>query len=361
MRSRYEIVIATAMLFSAELIGYVAHADQAAVDEGVDFAQSLVGGVQNLTSTTGADSVSGYSNTNLPQDYYSNQDLSGMQTDAVANMGSASEAAQYGYDASFQPKLQFGGSDPILLNSATVATDTMLNPEVLTVTTGDCTVAEVSEADRQIETCTAWMQPTHHTCNRNLNVDVTWEDISSCTVGATFAQASASTGDIRDNVYARAYCNAASDITVELDVYASGSSGSCTGWQRFTVSDNQPNVVFTGHTPQPHWGGGCVNAPAFVNGGCTGNNCAYTVTFRQMGSWSNNDSFDECSGSTENLAALGYTLGMNTSVFDPSYGLHCVYKKASVNISFERPSIVRTPTVNSNWVNGCGFLEAQVQ
>lgn len=368
MKSRYEVLLVVLTLAAAELVWYESHADQAAVDAGVDFAKSLVNGVQNLTTTTNLNTVPGYRGTALPQvNYYHNQDVNSLQTDAVVNLntGNAPVATQYAYDAATRPKLQFSASDPILSNSSVISSNTLLNPDVLTVKTGHCAIADVAGVERRVETCTAWMQPTYHDCNKNLDVRVTWNDVTNCTVGGSFAEGRAliNSAGVDDYVYARAYCNPGTVDAVSLQVDASdGDPGDCTSWTDIIVSDQQTHPIYVA-TLRPRFTRSCTQVPVFVVGGCTGNNCIYNASFKLLNTWNVSDGSYSCQGTPENLVALGYTgaLPTNQDIFDPYYGYYCVFNTATVQIAFERPTITRTPTVNTSWVDGCAHLEAQVR
>ncbi len=358
MRSRYEVVITSAILASAELIWYVAHADQAAVDAGVDYAKSLVTGVQSLTSSTSAASVPGYDNTNLPQDYYSNQDLGGMQTDAVVNMGSASEAAQYGYDASFQPKLQFGGNDPMLLNSTSISTDTMLSPDVLTVETGNCTTDNAINGDTRVEHCTAWRSPTDHSCNNTLTVSVTYDDALNCTAGEVIdIQSVHLTGYLADysnlNVFspgenlnvltiqAGLVCDpdkALPALAVRSNADASlGITPTYNEWFFGELSSAQS----TTYSSISIFGapGSSTYIPVIYNSAtCNINNCSVSIALLSM---------VYCGAYCGGYGGGGF-IPLPRPLFTPYTGL-----KPGYNAS--------TPVITDSWSNGCGYLEAQVQ
>ena len=104
-----------------------------------------------------------------------------------------------------------------------------------------------------------------------------------------------------------------------------------------------------------------------MQGSCTDNDCNYTVSYYELRNWEVIDHNDpECAGTAIDLASFGYNgeFGLNDSLQalgKPDYGLYCAYKSSSVNLSFEKPNINRTPTVTETWNDGCGFYEAQVQ
>jgi len=375
MKTIHEVLLVSIMLGSAEFFWYTSsHADQAGVDDGVSYAKNLLDNVQVISGNIDVNTIPGYGGINLPQaDYFNDQDLPGMQTDAIVdiNAGVANEASLYAYEKSQQPKLQFGPNNSVLLNSGTISTDALLNPDVLTVKTGNCNVTDVAGTETRIETCTAWMSSTTHVCNNTLNVDVTWEDISSCPLGIGFSQVQKlhNARNRDDFVYARAFCNPGSgDDQVDLQVNASdGDPNDCTGWTDITVSTHQISKIYTGATLKPRFTSSCKYVPTFIEGGCTVNDCNYTITYHEMGSWTVSDHNDpECNGAATNLAALGYTgsVGLNDSlqaIGKSDFGLYCVYKSSSISLLFEKPSITRTPTVTETWNDGCGFYEAQVQ
>lgn len=377
MKSRHHILILASIMGLAEFAWYNAQADQqTSTDAGVDFAKSLLGDVQNLSTSTNVNTVPSYGGTNLPEtQYYNNQDLNGMQTDAVVDLqsGAASEVSQYAYQKSMQPKLQFAPNDPILQNAGTISTGAVTTPDVLTVQTGNCGVADVSTTETRTETCTAWLQPSTQTCNKTLNVDVTWESVSSCPISTTFSQNQTlhNAQGTNDYVYARAYCNPGSgDGFVDLQVDASdGDPNDCTDWTGITVSTNQPTPVYSGALLKPAFdSSGCETVPTFIQGGCDANNqCNYTVTYHELRNWSaqGDGDPDVCYGTAMDLAALGYPGPGSTFHYflgnDPQEGYYCVARSSSVNLTFEKPHITQTPTVTDTWNDGCGFLEAQVK
>ncbi len=379
MNSHIKALLIFGVLSIGEFVGINACADQqTAVDSAVNFAKTLTGGVQTLSTTTDATTVPGYGgDTNLPQtNYYKNNDLNGLQTDAMVgiNSGTANDASQYAYQKSLQPKLQFGANDPILSNSNTISTNATLNPDVLTVQTGSCAVANVNTAIKQLETCTSWLQPTQQTCNKTLNVDVKWDSISSCPIATTFSQVQAlhNASGKSDYVYARAYCNpGAGTSLVSLQLKASdGDPQDCTDWVGIDVSTNQTTQIYSGALlrPQFYSQNTCINVPAFIQGGCDANNqCNYTVTYHELMDWVELDQGGQpvCNGTEMDLAAQGYPGPGSVYSYwlssDPKNGLYCVRQSSSVNITFERPHITKQPTITDTWNDGCGLLEAQVQ
>lgn len=340
---------------------YSCHADQqTAKDDGVDFAKGLMGSVVDGAKNSSATTVPGYTTTALPEtSYYGSQDLGGMQTDAqtLVTTGAGNDAAQFAYEQSTVPKLLFSDTDPLITTAGTIGNNTVLDPSVLTVKTGDCTATNVSSADTNIEHCTAWMIPTTHTCSKTLAVNVTWSDAANCPVGEGFAEVSALGWDwssygtalpTTDWVHARAVCNPGlSADVVQIELMAEGAYGSCTGWRSFTVSTNQPNSVlaFSGSgtatvdlaIPEVWFAGSVVycsdphlylNDSAwiypFVQGQCTNGICDYTITFY----------------SDYNGVSLG------------THPLHLIFDKPAIATS--------VPTVTETWSDTCGYLEAQV-
>jgi hypothetical protein len=373
MKTIHEVLLVSLMLGSAEFFWYTSsHADQAGIDDGVSYAKDLLGNVQAIGGNIDVTATPGYGGINMQQtDYYNNQDLNGLQTDAIVdiNAGAANEASLYAYEKSQQPKLQFGPNDPVLLNSGTISTDAMLNPDVLTVKTGDCNVIDVADTETRIETCTAWMSPTTHVCNRTLNVDVTWEDISSCPLGIGFSQVQKlhNARNRDDFVYARVFCNPGSgDNQVDLQLDASDDDANdCTGWTDITVSTSQNTETYSGALLRPKFRtSACRQVPTFIQGACTGTDCNYTITYRELSTWFSSDGDTTCSGTPMDLESLGFTGAVgyqNGNLYDSFRGYYCVYKSSSINLSFEKPNITRTPTVTKTWNDGCGFYEAQVQ
>ncbi len=369
-RSLITIFLALFLLVSSALFWSLSSADQAAVDAGVNFAKGLQNNVQQLSTNTQIESVPGYGGTNLPQtDYYRQQNLSGMQTDAVVDLttGTANEAAQYGYAKATQPRLQFAEDDPLLLNAEGISAAAIQSPDVLTVPTGNCRTETVHGIETRTEHCTAWVTPTQHVCNNTLQVNVSWDEVSSCPIGTSFNQASTvhNYRGADDITFARAYCNPGSgENFVDLQVDASdGDPADCSSWTGITVSTNITSETSTGAVLRPRFGtSGCTQVFVSAEGACVDSNCHYALNFYEFSHWSYNDNGAECSsGLIMNLSAVGFT-GVPSG--DPSWGvgnLHCVYKKSTVTLDFEKPHITKIPNVSENWVNGCGFLEAQVQ
>ena len=345
------------------------------LDAGVDYGKSLIGGVQDQSQTTDVNTIPGYGGTNLPETgYYNSQNLTGMQTDAMNSLtsGAANDAAQTVYGQALQPKLQFGANDPILQNADATAQGALADPGVITVQSGSCTTQDVTQTETRLETCTAWIEPSNQTCNKTLNVDVTWDEQSSCPIGTTFSQVSRlhNASGTNDYVYARAFCNpGAPDGTAPLQFKASdGDPGDCTDWVSADLSTNQTTVTYTGALlrPQFYSSNTCINVPVFYEGSCDANNqCTYTLTYRELGDWTQWGDMDpQCSGTAMDLAAEGYTGPGSTyhNIFpDPMNGLYCVRRQTTVSISFERPNITKTPVVTDSWDNGCAFLESQTQ
>ncbi len=347
------------LLITSCVSWYQCNADQqSSKDDAVNFAKSLTGGVVDGAKNTPAASVPGFTTTSLPETgYYGSQDLGGMQTDAqtLLSTGAGNSAAQFAYDQSTVPKLLFSETDPLITNAGSVGANAVINPDVLTVTTGGCAVTDVSSAETNIEHCTAWMIPTVHTCSRTLDVSVTWSNQTNCTVGSGFNQVTALGWDFSsygqslpstDWVHARAYCNPGlpADV-VEIEVMAEGAYGSCTGWRRFTVSTNQPTyvqalpgtfIVDTG-LAELWFAGGAVSCSdpllylndsawvyPYVKGECINGNCDYTIVF--YSDWN------------------GLSLG--------THPLHLTFAKPDQTIPI--------PSVSEVWNDTCGYLEAQV-
>ncbi len=375
--TRLAIVISILVMATIDVAFYTPYAaqptQQSTKDSGVTFGKGLMSNVQNIGKTSKPSQlVPGYAgSTTLPQtQYYNNQDLNGLQTNAMnsINNGTANDASQFTYQQALQPKLSFSPSDPLLTNANTVSTQANANPTLLTTQTGSCNTANVTSTVTRKETCTAWLQPTQQSCSKTLNVNVTWKDISSCPLGTSFNQVSAVHYDYRDHVYARAYCDpGANPGFVSLELYASGANPSCAGWQQVQVSTNQPTNKYTGALLRPDWHRSCRYVPAFANGSCVNNQCNYTITYHQLTGWSGTykNGFT-CSGTPMDLAALGYTgpggtLNSGPLSQDPYQGYYCVYRSTSVTLKFEEPHITRQPTVTDTWNDGCGLLQAQVK
>ncbi len=329
-------------------------------DAGESHARSLIDGVRNLSQTSDVNQIPGYGGTNLPEaEYYNNQDVGGLQTDAVVGVttGTVSDAALFGYNESTKPKLQFNPTDPIILNSTSIADDAVLNPDVLTVPTGDCAISNVTSQDKRIEHCTAWYTPSHHVCNQTLDVQVRWNDNSNCAVGQGYStvQQLHNTAGRDDYVYGRAYCNhGLPDGQVAMQAYASDGDNDCTGWTSFNASTSQPQT-YTGLTLRPRFRDSCTDVPVFAAGSCGSVNCNYTLTYYELGAWEGRADDRTCSGPVVNLTALGFTGG------SISNGLTCTRRFTSLDLAFVKPEITREPIVTESWVEGCQHLEAQVQ
>ncbi len=324
---------------------YSCHADQqSSKDDGVDFAKGLMGSVVDGAKNSSATTVPGYTTTALPEtSYYGSQDLGGMQTDAqtLVTTGAGNDAAQFAYEQSTVPKLLFSDTDPLITNAGTIGNNTVLDPSVLTVKTGDCTATNVSSAETNIEHCTAWMIPTTHTCSKTLAVNVTWSDAANCPVGEGFSEVSTLGWDwsywpsapqnTSDYIRARAYCNPSlPDNRVEIEVYADGALGSCdAGWVRFQRSTDGSDLTpgYVDAQVFPRWGGfsACHQLLVVAYGQCVSGLCDYTVEF-----------WDES-------------------------GYYAYLEPMTVHLSFEKPVFnTPTPTVTETWSDTCGYLEAQV-
>jgi hypothetical protein len=379
MKSRYQILLRVSVISAIEMIWSSSQAadPQTTVDAGIDFAKSMTNDVIKLGTDGDAKTVPGFGGTNLPQtEYYKNQDLNSLQTDAMVgiNTGTANDASQFAYQKSLEPKLLFNQDDPILTNAKEIGTKALENPSVLTVPAGACESVDVATDEIRYETCTSWLQPTQQTCNKTLDVNVTWDSISSCPIATSFNQEQAlhNSSGADDYVYARAYCNPGSgDDFVDLQLNASdGDPDDCTGWTGIVVSVDQPNQVYTGALLKPAFdSSGCELVPTFIKGGCVDNQCDYDVTYHELSHWRAQGGGDAaiCYGTPMDLAALGYTGpgGTFSSPFlgnnDPNEGYYCVRLSSSVNITFEKPHITQTPTVTDIWNDGCALLEAQVK
>ncbi len=372
------------IITGAELIWYTAGADQAAdKDAGVNFSKARVPNVQSLSSTSSATTVPGYTGTNLPETkYYDTQNLSGLKNDAVIDLGSgaASEAGQYAYDKSTVPKMQFNANDPIVTNAGSVGADAVANPEVITVPMGDCAVTNVSSAEKRIEHCTAWMTPTSHSCNKALNVNVTWQENSNCRLGTSFNQVQAvhNYASADDIVYARAYCNPGVGANaVAIQINAHDGSSQCSGWVDATVPTTLSSETYVGMPTANFHGSSCssksrTNVPVTATGGCVGGKCTYSLNYHELKAWGRNFDRDSgttsyiCNGTLVDLVSLGFpgnSVSKNVRK-PPGYSAtssYCVYRKTSLSLSFTKPTLTRTPIVTETWSDGCGYLEAQVR
>ncbi len=363
-------------------LGVSAFADpQSAKDEGVEYGRNLLGTVQGLPGSANPSmDVPGYGgSTTLPQtQYYTNQDLGALQNDAVTGVlsGSAGDAATLGYELSLQPNIPLSADDPLITGAAQTASDALASPDAFTIKTGSCTVSDQASTETTTEHCTAWLQPTTHTCSRTLNVDVSWTDVSNCPLGQAFNQQQTSFNAL-DTAYARPYCNPGSGSNaVELQVYAAGAAGACTGWTSFTASTSIPTLQYTGVVLKPHWYNHCRPLPVFISGGCNGTQCNYRLEYWLI--WFYNNTYDENSGDAYSCFAGQTKVDLSPygiSRFDPKFdgllfggGLFnqqgayaCVQSKGVVNLSFEKPTLNHVSTVTESWSDGCGYLEAQVQ
>jgi len=363
------LIIAFDVILATNLV----HADQqTSKDDGVSHAKSLIDSVKALSKNADVDTIPGYSGTDLPQiEYYENQDLGGLESDAVVEVttGSANEAAQFAYDQATKPKLIFPDTDPILVNAATIGGDAVLNPDLLTIKSGNCASTSGTYTSPELEYCTAWYSPTNHTCNNTLNVDVQWDEESNCPIGIGFSERRAliNSRGRDDYVYARAFCNPGlPDDKVSIQVDASdGDSGDCTGWTNVIMSTNEPTLRYSGKVLRPRFTDRCTYVPVFIKGSCADNgDCAYTATYHEVRPW--NVTFGDgeksygCFGSKVNLDLYGFNKDMLPANRTWKNGsLYCSYKSASVSIEFEKPEIIRTPIVTDTWSNGCAGYEAQ--
>jgi len=375
-------IIVFLLITGAELLWHTASADQAAdKDAGVDFGNALIPNVQSLSSTTSSTTVPGYTGTNLPETiYYDTQNLSGLKNDAVIDLGSGatSESGQFAYDQSTIPKMQFNANDPIVTNAGSVGADAVANPEILTVPTGDCAIADVNSAETRIEHCTAWMTPTTHNCNNTLDVNVTWEENSNCPLGTPFNQVQAvhNYARVDDIVYAQAYCNpGAGTDAVAIQLNAHDGSPQCSGWVDATVPTTLPSETYIGMPTANFHGSSCdwnsrTNVPVTATGGCVDDNCSYSLVYYELTSWYRNvidrGEYEYiCRGTLIDLVSLGFSSDSVTRYLrkPPAYSStsrYCAYLKTPLTLKFTKPILTRTPIVTETWNDGCGYLEAQV-
>jgi len=347
---------------------------QSGKDDGVSHAQSLMDGVKSLSTDTDVNTIPGYSGTDLPQtEYYENQDIGGLESDAVIGVttGIANEASQFAYDQATKPKLIFPDNDPILVNANTIGGEAVLNPDLLTIKSGNCATTTGTYTSPELEHCTAWYSPTNHTCSNIRNVDVQWDEDSNCPIGIGFSQRRSliNSGGRDDYVYARAFCNPGlPDNKVSIQVDASdGDSRDCTGWSTLTLSTNEPSLRYSGQILRPRFKDFCTYVPVFIQGACTSGNCSYTATFHEIvrWRWQRDFSTDQFSwqclyGTSMPLASLGLNRGaLPTGTWEQS-GNYCARHSASVSINFIKPEITRTPIVTDTWNNACAGYEAQV-
>jgi len=371
-----------AILWAFAMLPAQAQTPQQQVDAGVQFGLDNISGVKDLSKNTDAAQVPGYAGTDLNQSrFYRSQDLTGMQSEAQIqlNSGSANDASRFVYDQANLPKLPITPTDPLMQDADAIAADALANPGMVTVQTGSCDTATVSQPQTRLETCTAWIQPTTQTCNKTLNVDVTWTEQSSCRLGVGFNERRTlhNRQGADDYVYARAYCNPGSgEGFVDLQVNATdGDPRDCTSWTDITVSTQQTTPVYSGALLRPRFRRTCELVPVVVEGSCdtsTPSQCSYTLTYYELQPWHYDDNFgrDVCgssdSGIKVDLASMGYSgpgsvYNNSLNGGDPLNGLYCAFIVSKVTLNFEKPNITRTPTVTESWNNGCAFLESQVQ
>ncbi len=369
------IIRHTRLLLLLYSLGFtVLAADQQTTkDEGVSHGKSLIDGVRNLSTGTDATATPGYQDpTTMPEyQYYNSQNVSGMQTDATVDLstGAANDAADFAWQQSTVPKLQFNqATDPILTNAETISSDAISNPGQITTTTGDCAVAQVSNTEPRMEHCTAWMIPTQHSCDKTVNVDVTWKSSSNCVFGTTYNQASLlhnMYGGADDYVYARALCNTSlPDDKVSVQVHATDGdlNHDCTSWKTMNMPTNVANTQYTGVVLRPSFikGPSCTELPVFNWGHCGADGqCSYVLTFHEVRPWKYNleqgVSWYSCPGTPVDLSLLGYTV---PPVNGP--GKHCVARSSHLNINFTKPKVTKTPIVAESIDNQCANLEAQM-
>ncbi len=358
---------------------------QADKDAGVQYGRDLLNSVKGLAgSSDPATAVPGYEgSTSLPlTEYYTNQDVNGLQEDAINGVlsGTADDPARTGYELSLQPNIPIAADDPLITGAVQSATDALANPDSLTVKTGNCALVDQTSIETTTEHCTAWQQPTSHTCSKALNVNVTWETVNNCPVGQGFNPVSAvlSTAKVWDIVHARAFCNPfVGENAVQMEVFATDTIGptdppDCTGWSRFTASTSEPALRYTGIDLRPSFhGGACAHVPVFVQGGCSGNTCNYALHYYELFFFqqdsSNEDGFMFCpTGQVVDLP--GYSnpsfvfqshWAFQKPALQSSIGKYCVLPM-SVSLTFEKPTQTKVPTVTESWNDGCGYLEAQL-
>ncbi len=344
---------------------------QTTKDDGVTQGKALLDGVRNLATTTDPADTPGYQDpTTMPEyQYYDSQNVSAMQTDATVDLstGAANDAASFAWEQSTVPKLQFNPTtDPILTNAETIGIDAINDPDQITTTTGDCAIAQVSNTEPRVEHCTAWMIPTKHTCDKTVNVNVTWDENSNCLFGTGFNQVSTlhNSRGRDDYVYARAFCNTnlpSDQVSMQVDA-SDGDPRDCTGWTAVNTSTNVPNTTYTGVTLRPRFTDYCTTLPVFHSGSCDASGqCDYVFSFHELTLWKwvGKESAYVCAGTSIDLTAMGYP--PRTSTGPPNNSNYCVTRSSTVNISFEKPNITRTPVVTETLDNQCANLEVRIR
>lgn len=354
-------------------------------DSGVDYGRALLDGVRNLATSTDPADTPGYEDpTTMPEyQYYDSQNVSGMQTDATVDLstGTANDASNFAWGQSTVPKLQFNpATDPILTNAETISINAINNPGQITTTTGDCAIAQVSNTESRVEHCTAWMIPTQHTCDKTVNVDVTWEDTANCPTNSGYSEVTVQfasyTMSNLNNHYAsaRPFCDIDqpdNEIAFQVNATQPGySAQDCTKYPSFTTSTNVPTSTYTGIELSPYFpsAGKCINAPmpVFHNGSCdTNGQCNYHFTFFQLTAWNpawfQTGSSSPCyGGAPVNLSQFGYVAMPGGLESNGEYYYCAALPPAELDIVFAKAQGTNTPIVTETIDNQCAHLEAQL-
>ncbi len=187
-----------------------------------------------------------------------------------------------------------------------------------------CTVGRtvVMDKDANYQCAVSDTEVATHTCDKTLNVTVTWS--SSCLPGTWIRLATISKNSY-DKVVLELYCDPdRQDGYHTFRTYAYGLVGACTGWQQATLPINAPGRNNWARL-SPHWDHACrTGYPAWHGAGsCTGNTC--TKHFE----W----------GGSDGAVVWSFTTSANP-VYTKPYNYY---------------------TTTESWIDGCGVLESRTQ
>ncbi len=300
----------------------------ASFNDGLNFANStLKGSVENTARTAQPQNVvPQYAGTNVPETGYAGLG-SGLTSTAQGAVATNSTAAWFQSANASRPRFTLNpATDPILTYTDSIATNPNAIVGSITGTYQGCAPQQnPSATSYTTEYCTEWADTVPLTCQRTLDVTVSWTN--SCTAGTYIASGIANRGNAADNMEARIICDLANTSQITAQIHAYGGRGDCHGGWITVALDPTPHAQRGPiATLKPDWFGSCQTVPVYEEGGCNGNNCTYTFTF-EHGEWQ-----WQAAGSTNVWVPLYFTIQLN----------------------FTRPHQVANET--DNWTNGCATL-----
>ena len=378
---------------------------QADKDAGAQYGRDLLNSVKGLAgSSDPATAVPGYEgSTSLPlTEYYTNQDVNGLQEDAMNEVlsGSADDPARTGYELSLQPNIPVAADDPLITGAAQTATDALANPDSLTVKTGNCALVDQTSVETTTEHCTAWLQPTTHTCSETLTVQVI--GAQPCIDGVLLT--AQQNGVVRSSpltMEAMPICNSLQagpdHFEMRIRAYATNYGGNLTHTSTTATFNipltsifpalDMPGYQYTGayFLPiryHPPFIPGLLPRPmiSMIKGGCdpASHECNYRLTYYALEAVQvvlspiprytcsagrylmETSQYGLPYSQTTSFALLGpFFFAPSISPFPSNKAYVCVEEEFHHDITFQDPTAPQDPMITETWDDGCSFLRAQ--